>query len=214
MKKSVISLLMTLTVITVSGQDYDEDRQISTIFGDRHISNGGYGAITINYSQIGTDENNKAKDAIVIGGRGSWVIGHAFAFGIGGCGFLNDFHYSSTMDNNVNLSGGYGGLYLEPIILPRIPVHLSLPVLIGVGGVAYTTSSNLYNPHDNNIYVEDASPFLVVEPGAELEFNIIRCFRIAIGAYYRFTTDIQLLNTDTDVLNGLSAGVTLKFGKF
>jgi hypothetical protein len=212
--KTGILLLLTLLVLNASGQSYDEGKEISTIFGDKHISNGGYGAITFNYSQVGTDENNKSKDAIVIGGRGSWVIGHAFAFGIGGCGFLNDFHYNSTLRQYVNLSGGYGGFYFEPILFPRIPVHLSLPVMVGAGGVAYTTSYNLYNLEESNIFVEDASPFLIFEPGAELEFNIIRCFRIAIGAYYRFTTDIQLLNTDMDVLNGLSTGVTLKFGKF
>jgi hypothetical protein len=207
-------LLFALLVLNVSGQEYDEGREISTIFGDRNISNGGYGSITFNYSQIGTDENNNFKDAVVIGGRGSWVIGHWFAFGIGGSGFLNDFHYDSDLRQYVNLSGGYGGLYFEPILLPRVPVHLALPVLVGLGGIAYTTSYNLYAMDENNIFVEDAAPFLILEPGVELEFNVIRFFRIAVGAYYRFTSDIQLLSTETDVLNGLSTGVTLKFGKF
>jgi hypothetical protein len=214
MRRTGILLLMMLTVLGASGQDYSENREISTIFGDRHISHGGYGAITINYSQIGKDENNKPIDAVVIGGRGSWVIGHAFALGIGGCGFVNDFHYNNTLRQWVNLSGGYGGLYFEPILLPRVPVHLSLPVLVGVGGVAYTSSYNLYDADESNIFVEDACPFLIVEPGVELEFNMVRCFRIAVGAYYRFTNDIQLEYTDPQVLTGLSIGITLKFGKF
>jgi len=208
MKSTGILLLMMLAILPAAGQDYYDDREISTIFGDRHISHGGYGAITINYSQI--DD----KDGVVIGGRGSWVIGHWFAFGIGGSGFINDFHYNNDLRQYVNLSGGYGGLYFEPILLPRIPVHLSLPVMIGVGGIAYTSSYNLYEMEESNIFVEDASPFLIVEPGVELEFNIVRCFRIAVGAYYRLTSDIQLIDTEKDVLNGLSTGVTLKFGKF
>jgi len=108
MKKTILLLAMFVGGMTVSGQGYGYDNDINTIFGDDRITHGGYGAISIMYSQI------DGKDALVMGGRGSWVIGHAFAFGIGGTGFINDFHFNSTLGLNANLAGGYGGLVLEP----------------------------------------------------------------------------------------------------
>jgi len=189
--------------------------EFKTLFGDRQISHGGYGAISVNYSQI------DGKDGILLGGRGAWVIGHGIALGFSGTGFLNDFHYSDALRSNVNLAGGYGGLLVEPILFPKFPVHISVPLVAGVGGVAYSSSFNPYDLEDPHYFVEDATSFLVFEPGVELEFNIVRFFRLSIGAYYRMTTDIRFTDPDiladpppTTVLEGFSGGITLKFGKF
>lgn len=191
--------------------DYSND-EFKTLFGDRHVSHGGYGAFTINYSQI------DGKDAMVMGARGAWVIGHGFALGFAGNGFLNDYSYNPNIagGRNVNLAGGYGGLLLEPIIFPKFPVHISVPVLIGAGGIAYTSTFNPYpyEYEDFDLFVEDATGYFVFEPGLEIEINVVRFFRLAIGGYYRFTSNINLYDTPQDVLNGWSAGVTLKFGKF
>jgi len=48
----------------------------------------------------------------------------------------------------------------------------------------------------------------------EMEMNLTQFFRFSMGAYYRYTSEIELLNTDKDVLNGFSFGVNFKFGKF
>ena len=216
MKKTGFLLMMIMLISPAFGQDYYENRDINTLFGDHNVSNGGYGSISINYGQIGTNQYGELKDAIIFGARGSWVIGHWFALGVGGNAFVNDFHEEEVhgITQNVNLSGGYGGLILEPIILPKLPVHLSFPVLIGAGGVAYVSSLYPQSWEDPSLFAEDTSPFLVIEPGVELEFNIVRFFRLSIGGYYRMTSELQLLNTEVDALQGWSYGVTLKFGKF
>ena len=103
---------------------------------------------------------------------------------------------------------------MEPILLPRFPIHISLPVVVGVGGIAYTTSTSYTDWFEPSYYVEDATSFLIVEPGVELEINVVKFFRVAVGAYYRYTSNITLIDTPEDVLNGYSAAITLKFGKF
>ena len=213
--KKVITLLIcvSLAIPVIKAQETDNsDNEFKTLFGDRNVSHGGYGALTINYSQI------DSKDAIVIGARGAWVIGHGFALGFAGTGFLNDYSWNPAIagGRNVNLTGGYGGLLMEPIIFPRFPVHISIPLLVGAGGIAYTSTFNPY-PYDYesfDLFVEDATSYLVVEPGIEIEINVVRFFRLALGGYYRYTSSIQLYDTPQDVLNGWSAGITLKFGKF
>ena len=205
--KKYLTLILVIFILPLAHAQ-EENNEFKTLFGDKHITHGGYGSVGINYSQI------DGKDAIVMSGRGAWVIGHGFALGFAGSGFLNDYHYSEALSSNVNLAGGYGGLLLEPILFPKFPVHISVPIVAGVGGVATTSSYNPYGWEDTEYFVEEASSFLVIEPGVELEINIVRFFRIAIGGYYRLTSDIRLNNTPTDVLEGFSGGITLKFGKF
>jgi hypothetical protein len=214
MKKAIalmIYISMAVPALKAQETDYAND-EFKTLFGDRNVSYGGYGALTINYSQI------HSMDAIVIGARGAWIIGHGIALGMAGSGFMNDYSWNENLagGRNVNLTGGYGGLLIEPIILPRFPVHISIPVLIGAGGIAYTSTFNPY-PYDSqdfDLMVEDATGYFLVEPGIEVELNVVRFFRLAVGGYYRFTTDIQLYDTPGNVMNGWSAGITLKFGKF
>lgn len=207
MKNYITCILILFILLPASAQE--DNGEFRTLFGDRQISHGGYGAVTISYAQI------DGRDAIQIGGRGCWILDHGFALGFAGTGFFNDYHYNNILNSNVNLAGGYGGLLLEPILFPRFPVHISIPLLAGVGGVAYTSSSNPYDWQDAHYFVEESTSFLIMEPGVELEFNIVRFFRLSIGGYYRITTDIRL-NDDTpeNALNGFSGGVTLKFGKF
>ncbi|NJK86287.1 MAG: hypothetical protein HC906_10265 [Bacteroidales bacterium] len=163
---------------------------------------GGYGAISMQYSEVFN------RDAFVFGARGAVVLSHIFAIGLGGCGFVTDFERYNDYTRQ-GYAGGYGGLVMEPIILPRFPVHISVPILIGAGGVAYTSYESDFD-EDANVISSDA--FLVVEPGVELEMNVTKFFRFAAGGYYRLTSDIDLM--DENSLNGLSVGITLKFGKF
>jgi hypothetical protein len=162
-----------------------------------------------------------------------WIINHGIGIGIGGYGFANDLQFDQN-SNNSNLSdyalaGGYGGLTIEPILWAKQPVHVSFPILIGAGGVAAISDyywSTSHSHDDYNYYAEDAEAFFVVEPGVEIELNMVKFFRIAIGGYYRFTSNVSLFNEYFDdngswvseelnpELSGFSVGMTLKFGKF
>lgn len=214
MRAMMMFILLAFLLYPLKAQEdkdleYKERRdEVMTLFGDHNVSHGGYGAITIGYSQIDN------MDAIIMGGRGAWIIGHWFAIGFGGLGFINDMHYNAVLGQNVNLTGGYGGLVMEPIILPKIPVHISTPVLFGVGGIAYMSSYGSLDWDQPNYLTEDATSFVIIEPGVEVEFNIVKFFRLALGASYRYTSEIDLYDTYPDVLNGLSYNISLKFGKF
>ena len=198
--------------------------EYKTLFSSDKITHGGYGVILMNYSQI------DGKDAFLVGMRGMWLINHGVGIGIGGYGFANDLQYenhSGSSPTDYSLAGGYGGLVIEPIIGAKHPVHVSLPILIGAGGVAYISDNwNTYpqSPqYEYNYYAEDATAYFVIEPGVELEFNMVKFFRIGLGAYYRYTSNVSLnaWNRNTKSyenispdLKGFSFGLSLKFGKF
>jgi hypothetical protein len=210
--KRIILVASLLATMTLSFSQVDETEQIKprrsdeimTLLGSSNAI-GGYGGLSMLYSQIDN------KDAFIFGARGGAIMGHSFAIGFGGSGFVTDLFFDDDLNLDANLAGGYGGIFFEPILLPKYPVHLSIPVLIGAGGIAYNSVDKHW---EESWYVEDSEAFFVVEPGAEIELNITRFFRFSMGAYYRYTSNIDLLNTSKNVLNGFSFGVNFKFGKF
>ena len=216
MKRKIIitALLFTLSAALMAQQEdstkkeKQKDREFQTILGHNR-SGGMYGSFTIGYSEIDNDQ------AILFGGRFMWIASHSIGFGFGGTGFINEYHYDPILGQDVFLTGGYGGLFIEPIIAPKFPVHLSFPCLLGAGGISYITKDidNYYN------FVEDSEAFLIAEPGAELELNVTRNFRFAMGATYRFTTEFEVGNNespavDSEALKGFTYMVTFKFGRF
>jgi len=220
MKKMItLVVILALAVPTLLAQEGEENQpqkrqqrnpgEVQTLF-DPHSGNGGYGAFSIGYTQI------NQQDALLIGGRGEWVVGHGFGLGLGGYGFINDPIYNPVEELNYSLAGGYGGLMMEPILFGWFPVHLTFPILVGAGGVANTSYSADWNdPYEYyDGYVEDATAFFVAEFGAEVEFNLVRFFRLAVFGSYRYTSDIIMDDIPVDALRGWSAGMTFKFGSF
>jgi hypothetical protein len=210
MKKLVIFLSLILAVTFTYAQDEYQNDEIQTIFSKRK-SNGAYGAFSVGYSEIG------GRDALVSGGRGAFIFDHSLAIGLGGYGFVNnlDYHSSGNNEFEYSLAGGYGGIFIEPIIAGRSPVHLSFPILIGMGGVSLFENYGWDywdQHHPTSSFGTDV--FFVVEPAVELEFNLARFFRVAATASYRHTSKIELLDTSADALRGFNFGMVFKFGKF
>jgi len=220
MKKiAAIIALMALAVPVIMAQEGEDPNavekqkrrpgEVQTVF-NQNSGSGGYGAFSVGYTQI------NGRDALLMGGRGEWVIGHGFGLGIGGYGFVNDPVYNSFEDLNYSLAGGYGGLMIEPILFGWFPVHVAFPILIGGGGVSsfsYVTDWNdPYEYYPANYVASTA--FFVTEVGMEVEFNLVRFFRLSIFGTYRYVPDINMVNARPDALRGWNVGMTFKFGSF
>lgn len=215
MKQLTLLFALIMAVGMAKAQDDYRNDEVQTIFSKRK-SNGGYGAFSMGYSQIG------GRDALVTGARGAFIFDHSFAIGLGGYGFVNNLDYNNyhniNPDEKFMLAGGYGGIFIEPILAGKKPVHLSFPILLGMGGMALVENYgwgwdwDIDPYHTGHEYDHDL--FFVVEPAVELEFNLARFFRTALYASYRFTSKIELHETESDVLNGFNFGATFKFGKF
>jgi hypothetical protein len=213
MKKSIIlsALLIFICLVSFSQDpefEYYKSHEIKTLLG-RNRTGGAYFVFSSGYTVI--DE----KHAVLFGGRFGWLPSRSVGVGLGATGFLNEYHYEPSIDRNVFLAGGYGGLYIEPVLMPSFPVHLSFPILLGAGGISYVSKE----PNRDNNYIEDTEAFLLVEPSAEVELNLTRFFRLAVGATYRFPTSFSVGVSDSprasaESLKGFSYTLSLKFGKF
>ena len=186
---------------------HDSDEEFKTLFGGKEV--GGYGGIGLGYTKIND------KHAMVFDARGGVILGHSLVLGFGGAGFINSYEYDPALNKDVSLVGGYGGLFVEPILFPKSRVHLSFPVLFGIGGAAYTTfEKENDNDYQQDNTIEETSMFLVIEPSVELEFNMTRFMRLAGFVSYRFTNDLEIENVQKDALVNYTVGVRFKFGKF
>jgi hypothetical protein len=200
----VLGMLFFLSISMGLAQDEDE-REINTLLGNVE-SSGGYGAFSLHYTSIND------KTGFMMGGRGCWVVNHSLALGVGGKGFFTEYNYDPVLNEQVNLQGLYGGLLVEPILGGSEAIHFSFPLLIGGGRIAHAEEFTDRYYYEYNI--NDMDGFFVVEPGVELELNMLRFFRIAVGGYYRYTSALDLYDTDETALKGFNVGITFKFGVF
>jgi len=221
MKKIIILVTILFISICLKAQNGDslqtipeKNSEIKTIFGSQGITHGGFGAFSFNYTKEMLDRN-----ALLLGARGGWIMNHWFSFGLGGYGLVTRINKDFIENGNIesyDFQTGYGGLFFEFAAAPKFPVHLTFPVLLGVGGCAYFERTNTYYEGRQEWeydYVE-SDAIVVIEPGVNLELNIVKSMRLGFGATYRYVEDLVMNNTSPDAMNGLSFNFTMKFGKF
>jgi hypothetical protein len=207
MKKTAFLLAAAIS-IAINAQEDQQLPEIKTLFGNG-ISHGAYGAFSMGYTTIDN------RDVALFGGRGAWIINHSLGIGFGGEGFVSTSRYDNSISSDAILSGGYGGFLLEPILFPKFPVHIAIPILMGAGGAAYSKSVHYNNTHYEKQYEPiDAAPFFFIKPGIELELNMVRFVRLAAGVYYLKTSNVNINSLPGNALSGFSGQLTVKIGIF
>lgn len=188
-----------------------ERRQdIKTLSGSMSHS-GGFGALSFRSSEF------RDESIVMAGFRGGWIINRTLGIGVEGHGIIPTAKFDDIRVNReVNILGGYGGMFLELIFFSNQVVHVTFPVSAGAGWLGYHQIDDDNTmipppPTDNEV---DSDVFWYVEPGADLEFNVSRNFRLAFGVSKRFTQDLELINTDPKAFDKLNYFITLKIGGF
>lgn len=161
------------------------------------------------------------KDVFLGGMSGGIIINHSFSIGLAGYGIMNsqNLKYSGINDTaDLYLFGGYGGLKLEYRINPLKTVNITFPLLIGGGGLSYSTwgMDNMYGNyhHDNSDSSFASDGFFVIEPGVVVGVNLLKFMRLDTGVSYRFASGIELPKTTGNFMNSFNASISLKFGRF
>lgn len=224
MKKISLILLGLFTcILTYAQEDYEmeqkNEQEMQTLF-NRQLTYGGYGAPELKL----TNFNNNP--GLIVGGHGGFILNHRFIIGGGGYGLVTKSKFSN---DTLNIGTGYGGLRLEYVCCSHKLVHFSVPVLIGGGGAAVLEKNRdageygeiNWDVNDNDDWDEwddygviESSGYFVVEPGVNVELNIVKHFRIAMGSSYRYIagTDLEYIK-DADLSN-FSFNLSFKFGVF
>ncbi len=195
MKKTILFLLLLSS--TLLGQE-------KTIFGSGEISHGGFGGPVVKFSSI------RDQFAVLVGGRGGWIINHTLVIGGGGYGLANEISGTrSYLGEEMLINFGYGGFELEYIVNSDDVLHATIYLLLGGGSVS----------HRSGYYYDDSwfgnsDEFFVCEPAVNAELNILSFMRINFGVGYRYINGIKDDNLGDSEFSGLSGILTFKFGSF
>ncbi|MGB3465553.1 MAG: hypothetical protein WBA74_09795 [Cyclobacteriaceae bacterium] len=190
----------------VRGRHKDSYRKIHTLTGRNNYS-GGFGAISFKSTEL------RDETIVMAGVRAGWIINRALGIGFEGFGIIPTATFTDIGTQNLTPNGGYGGMFLEPVFFSNQVVHVTFPVSAGAGWLGYyeDDNANVFSVNGNEV-AEDV--FWYVEPGASIEVNIARNFRLAGGVSKRFVEDLEMLETSDGDFETLSYFVTLKIGSF
>ena len=159
-------------------------------------------------------------------------INKKWGIGVAGYRTVNNFTPTALNANSLlNLNVMYGGLKLEYTPNPNAPIHVSFPLLIG-GGMAKVDSATNYKNEFDRFGGKDrdknggkemngrSTNFWVIQPGINIEANVIRFLKIYVEASYRLMPSV---NTETTTalptptasqLSGLNLSAGVKLGLF
>lgn len=185
------------------------EAQEQTLLGETEIEHGGYGGPVIKAATI----NNEP--AILVGGRGGWIINHVFSIGLAGYGLANNIPANTVGPfGRKYLELGYGGLDLEFIANSDDLIHFSIHTLVGGGSAGFRSvwDDNNWHAEYNMGYQHD--PFFIVEPGINLDLNVTPWVRTSVGAGYRYVTGLSSAAATNSDIRGGSGMLTFRFGKF
>jgi hypothetical protein len=207
------NLTIFLLVILLSGPLMAQEE---TLFSGE-IESGWYGGPLSAVGQI-IDETG-----FLVGVQGGWIINHRFVLGGKGYILVNPVDVEGLQ--NIVVGFGCGGALFEYIIASNKLLHFNIENMIGIGGVYNDVKVNK-KYHDPIDYTGDAC--LVLEPGLNLMLNVIKNFRIGVGATYRYVYGIDYdpgapyrniigndyENISDSDLSGVTVQIILKFGAF
>ncbi|KQS28144.1 hypothetical protein [Dyadobacter sp. Leaf189] len=218
MKKGIL-LLAIILYTAVTNQAAAQENQ--TIFKNSgsHKS-GGYVALSNKFTRI---NGSFASMPEIYGG---WFINRKLMLGVSGAATTNYIPVplvnQNFAANKMSYLYGQFGLMTEYVVASTRKVHVNVNLLTGSGfTLQYDRfddddwNDNFWNDdwddHDGD---ENARFFFVMEPGVQVEFNLLKWMRFSPGVSYRQTFNAKGNGLSDKDLSNISYNLTLKFGIF
>jgi hypothetical protein len=182
--------------------------QEQTLF-QNDVKTGGFGGPVVKYTRI------KGQDALMVGGRGGWILNHSLVLGGGGYAVVTEVDAPEgvlPLEGPLDIEFGCLGFELEYLVHPNSLTHLSLYTLIGGGTVRFV--KDVGPATESNEQAGETDFVLTLEPAVSAELNVTKWFRLAAGASYRVVAGVEQVGLKNRDFNGLAATLTFKFGRF
>ena len=205
----LLGIISTLLIPAAHAQNIiKEPSEANTLFNSGESIGGFIGFRT----KVG-DVNDES--GLFVGGEIAAVFSHRMNIGFAGYGLVTEIDADTRGQDGelFQLNMGYGGLFLEPVIGSNKIVHLTLPIIIGAGGVGLTHERFISTNH-NHEFIEDTDAFFIIEPGLNMQINLLKYVRLDVGLTYRHIDGTNIEEVTDDELGGLTVGMGLRFGWF
>lgn len=215
MKNVLLLNILIFFSLCVNAQKYidsnDPDEVKSLLNKNNDIT--GFGGLDVKVGDFNEERS------MFTGAYGGVIINRHYILGVAGYGLVTSNTFTGIVPGTdspkeLDIYGGYGGLMIGGIIAPKSIVHVSIPIILGVGNV-YVSDENFFNNTIDTDFTIDQSTFFVIEPGFAIEANITPSFRISLGASYRMVRGSSLNQPiKDDDLTDFSGLLSLRFGRF
>lgn len=213
MKKIIIAIVVLTMSFNTKAQNRIDDNEVKTVFGNRS----GFGGF-LEFGAKGGEINGQT--GLFVGGGVKAVFASRLNIGFAGYGLATNINANTYGANNkhMHIGMGYGGIVFEPVIANKRMVHITVPVLLGVGGVGLREERFIaldeedFDIEQYRLYEEDV--FLIAEPGMNIEINLWRNLRLDLGASYRYIHDSDIDGLSDEELEGFTTKVGFKLGWF
>jgi len=186
----------------------DVAAQEQTLFkGD--FEKGGFGGAVVKFTSIND------QSAVMVGGRGGWIINHSLVLGGGVYGVVTEVNAPAgvlPLERPLDIEFGYGGFEMEYIIHPKSLVHFSIYTLIGGGVTNFVKDVGAVT--ESNEQAGESDFMFVLEPAVNAELNVTTWFHLNGGVSYRLTSGVNQEGLNDCDFSGMAATLTFKFGKF
>ena len=170
---------------------------------------GGFGGPVVKFTSI----NNQS--AIMLGGRGGWIINHSLVLGGGIYGVVNDVDAPEgilPLEGPLDSEFGYLGFEVEYIVHPKSLLHLNIYSLIGGGATNFV--KDVGSVTKSNEQVGESHFMFVLEPAVNAELNVTTWFHLNVGVSYRVTSGVNQEGLNDGDFSNMAASLTFKFGRF
>lgn len=215
MRKIITGLVCFLAVAYVQAQRYEDvndPREVKSLLSKNNQIEG-FGGVDLKISDI------IGERTMLVGGAGGVIINRSYFLGIAAYGLatqpsLDGVVPGPNTEKRLTLYGGYGGVVVGGTILGKEVVHISLPITFGAGNLDVSDDDFFDQGLGDSQFTVENSTFFVIEPAAQLEFNITSYLRVAAGVSYRWVTGLELMNVTNDDLIGLTGVLSVRIGRF
>jgi hypothetical protein len=184
MKPFTFILIAALAITNLSAQEQGE---MQYLFGNKEFRTSGFGAPIVEFSSF------NGEFAVFNGGGGAAIFNNKFFIGGYGMGmstqpgFPNVYSENGDLEtDHLQVSFGHGGLWTGYNFMPTKPIHFVVSLKAG-GGAA----SIINTEFDFENYEQYYDYVGVVKPQVDVEMNLLRWFKISIGAGYRYVMGIN-----------------------
>ena len=203
-KYKALALTIICFLLVQNNLSAQEGTEANTLFGNKPIIDkskiGLFIAPALGLSQMA------GKDAALFNLRGGVSFNEKLSIGAFYNVSLNQIRPENEVIPNIYLDYWSAGALIEYTILSKNIVHLTFPINLGYGEVQMDSENGELNLGEAN--------FLLIEPSALLEINLIKNVRFNLGAGYRFIEQMNYRSTDESDFTGLTGYIGLKIGLF
>jgi hypothetical protein len=211
-KKSlaIVVLFSVISTLKLSAQDTTH----TLLKFRKPESIGIYVAPEFQYGSLNGDFTNFGGGSLML------MVNNRFAFGVTGQSSISNT-FSPKNSSPLFVRSQFGGGKIEYSLNPNSAIHVTLPLVVGIGEVQADSLSGRSGffgggERNNNYYNRRGNSYVVIQPGVNVEANMLKFMKLFVGVNYRFSilNDNNSTVLPASALQGVSISAGVKMGIF